>query len=209
MRPLLAAALLALPLPALSQGGPPVDDFEVEEPSPGLAVGATPRGRMVVALDAGWLRTGVQGRLGLGYWLDFEFRGDAMLLYRGFNAQNAIALGLRVTPLGDGLFRVSGKFEAGETYVPLGAASKTSTFMRGELVAGVHLEPVTVYGRFSGRGARADSPFERRWASDTEAGVGVEAQLGKKLLLGAEGFGWARPQTTTIFQWRLRVGWII
>ncbi|MFO0585088.1 MAG: hypothetical protein U0229_22655 [Anaeromyxobacter sp.] len=208
MRPLLAAALLALPLPALPQS-PPVDDFEVEEPSPGIAVGAAPRGRMVAALDAGWLRTGVQGRLGLGYWLDFEFRGDSMLLYRGLNAQNAIALGLRVTPLSDGLFRLSGTFEAGETYVPLGAGSKTSTFLRGELAVGAHLEPVTIYGRLSARGARADSPFEKRWASDTEAGVGVEARLGKRLLLGVEGFGWARPQTTTIFQWRLRVGWII
>jgi hypothetical protein len=202
-------ALLALPTSALSQEKARGldDDFEVDEPSPNLALGPTPRGALISSFGLGWLRSDLVAHVGLGYWLDLTARADSMLLYKGMNAQNGIYGGIRVSPF-EGLFRLSLGLEAGEVFIPVEHATKSRTLLRGEVASGVQLERFTVFGRLALQRSRADTVFENRWASETEAGVGLEGRVGRKLLLGAEVYGWGQPKQTTLFQWRLRVGWV-
>jgi len=209
VRTLVLLALLALPAAALSQEKGFDDDFELDEPLPSLALGPTPRGGLIAALGVGWLKSDAVAHVGLGAWIDLTVRADSMALYDGLGAQNGIYGGLRVSPFSEGIFRLTLGVEAGEVFIPVSNATKTHTLFRGEVVTGVQLDPVTVYARLSLQGARADSVFEQRWATETEAGFGVEGHVAKRLLLGAEAYGWAREKTSTLFQWRLRVGWAL
>ena len=208
----LLALLLAFSAPLVASAEPKVpfdEDFEGDEAPPSLALGPSPRGHMVAGVGVGWLRSEVQAQLGLGYWIDITFRGDSMTLYQGFNAQNSVQAGVRVSPFSEGLFRLSFALEGGEVFAPISGAMKTFPVVRGEVASGLVLEPVTLYGRVSLRGAPSDSVFDDRWAQDTEAGIGLEGHVAKRLILGIEGFAWARQRTDTLWQWRIRVGWAI
>jgi hypothetical protein len=207
------AVLLALAAPVVAAGGPkpaPLDeDFEAEAPVPSLAVGPVRRGGLVTGLAVGWLRSEAVAQVGLGYWLDLSFRAESMTLYQGFDAQNAVYAGARVSPLSEGTVRLSVLAEAGMVFAPISGATKSFSVLRGELAAGLAFQPVTVYARLALRGAGGDSLFVERRAFDTEAGLGVEGHLSRKLVVGAEAYWWAREQSDTLWQWRIRVGWAI
>lgn len=197
-----------MPLVAPAEG--PDDDFDPHVQPPSVALGPAPRGGVVMSAGVGWLRSDVTIQLGLGAWLDLVLRGDAMLLYDGFNAQNTFYGGLRVSPFDEGFARLTLTLEGGEIFIPVVAGSKTVPVVRGEVAAGLVLDPVTVYGRVALRGLSGKSAYDDdSWSSDTEAGLGVEGHVSRRLVIGAEVFAWSRPEADTLWQWRLRVGWSI
>jgi hypothetical protein len=206
------ALLLAVSAPLVARAEPKVpfdEDFDAEESVPSLALGPVPRGHMVAGLDVGWLRSDLQAQLGLGYWIDITFRAESMTLYQGFNAQNSVQAGARISPFSEGLFRLSFALEGGEVFAPVSGGTKSFPLVRGEVSTGLVLEALTLYGRVALRGAASDSVFVNRWAQDTEAGIGLEAHAAKRLVLGVEGFAWGRQRSETLWQWRIRVGWAI
>jgi hypothetical protein len=201
LRPLvrLLAALLVVAAPLVTPAEGPDDDFDVREQPPSVALGPAPRGGVIVSAGLGWLRSDLTIQLGLGSWLDLVLRGDAMVLYDGFNAQNTFYGGFRVSPFNEGIARLTLALEAGEIFVPVHSGAKTVPVVRGEISAGMVLRGL------SGKSAYDDD----HWSSDTEAGLGVEGHVRRRLVLGAEVFAWSRPDADTLWQWRLRVGWSI
>jgi hypothetical protein len=228
---LAAAAALAPPSPARAAdpppgtparpGGAPADDaaerqaeaaldaeLDAEEPAPSIALGPARKGRPVVSLEAGWLRSGLRLDLGLVGELDLVARVEAMLLYDGFGGQNGVAAGLRWTPLVWPRARVSGEVTAGQLYAATDAASGTVTTLRAEVAGGFLLGPALAYARGSVRGLRITPLTGSSFTSEQELGVGVEAHRGR-LVAGAEGFVLARPRLDALWQWRVRLGFAI
>jgi hypothetical protein len=209
----LALALLLL-APAAALAGPERDPFdEAFEPDtgvPSLALGPAGAGGIILGLDVGWLTSGVQAHLGLASWLEIMMRLEAMPLYQGLDAQNGVQLGLRLSPE-SGTFRFAGEVSAGRLFVPFGSGTAWLTTARGEASVGVLLGSLLPYLRAEFRGVQSDNLFARRWEWDGAVGLGVETTWlsRQQLILGGEVYSWIRPGTTSLLQWRLRVGYAL
>jgi hypothetical protein len=115
--------------------------------------------------------------------------------------------GLRVTPITEGTFRVSIEGGAGQYFVPVRLGSERMTQIRGDLLAGMSFDPVTVYGRIGLLGVSEDVPGRTGFVRQAEFGVGVETAW-RRFVFGAETWGWARPERPNLFQWRLRAAMV-
>jgi hypothetical protein len=186
-------------------------DFEPEAPSHSIALGPVGRGDMVVSLDLGWLRSGFRADLGLGAWFDLVLRGDALLLYDGFGAQDGIHLGVRVSPMSKGLIRAGAEFSVGQIFAPGEHTVTNLTVLRASATAGLALDLATVYGRGEVRWLSSMKSSGPGWAHDGELGVGLERAFGKRgrFIIGAEGYVWMRPGLESLGQWRLCAGFAI
>jgi hypothetical protein len=205
----LAPILVAAALPCAAAAAPPAfDEFETEARVTSVAMGALPRGEALAAVDVGWLRSGLHLALGLGAGFELVLRGDAMLLYDGFGAQNAFHAGVRFTPVREGTIRLTGELTGGQLLSPKEIGFASLTTVRGEVVAGVVLDLGNAYARVALRGVQGSVPAASDWRRDEEIGLGVERVFGR-VIVGAEGFMWARPGHDGLGQWRLRVGYAL
>lgn len=212
MRALAVALLVAVPLSSRAGQEPnPLDmPFEEDTGTPSLSLGPAGAGGMLLALDVGWLTSGLQADLGLTSWLDIMARFEAMPLYEGFQAQNGVLLGLRIAPE-RGTFRYSGSIWAGRVFVPYGHSTAWLTSVRGEAAVGLVLGRLTPFVRAEVEGLQSDNLFSRRWEWDGAVGAGLESNwLSRgRLILAGEAYAWIRPGSGSLFQWRLRVGWAL
>jgi hypothetical protein len=183
-------------------------DFEPEAPSPSVALGPVGRGDLIVSLDLGWLRSGVRADLGLASWIDLVLRADALLLYDGFGGHDGIHLGVRISPVSQGLLRAGGEFSVGQIFVPGENTVTNVTALRASASAGLVLDLATIYGRGDIRWLSSMRTAGPGWSRDGELGVGLERAFGR-FIVGAEGYVWTRPGLSALGQWRLRVGFAI
>jgi hypothetical protein len=183
-------------------------DFEPEVRRPSIALGPNGRGDFTVALDLGWLESGVGATLGLGGWFDLTLRAETLLLYDGFSGQSGVHLGVRITPVSEGLLRAGVELSGGQLFSPEPSSVGALTTVRGEATFGAVLDWATFYGRVAMRGisggSASDSPG---WTYDEQVGLGVERTFRKRFIVGAEGYLWARPGLSTLAEWRLRLGY--
>jgi len=212
VRALAVALLIAVPVVSLAGQEPsPLDvPFEEETGTPSVAVGPAGSGGILFGADVGWLTSSLQAHLGLTSWLDIMGRFEAMPLYEGLQAQNGVLIGLRVSPE-RGTFRYSVGVAAGRVFVPYGSSTAWLTTVRGETAVGLVLGRWTPYARAEVRGLQSDNLFARRWEWDGQVGAGLESNWLSRgqLILGGEVYGWVRPGSGSLFQWRLRVGWAL
>ncbi|MGC3999949.1 MAG: hypothetical protein QM767_21915 [Anaeromyxobacter sp.] len=192
----------APPAPAASDA----DDFEPDRPARSIALGPVPDGHVNLTLEGGWLRSGIRADIGLLASFDLVLRADAMLLYDQLDGQTGLHGGLRVTPFDDGAVRLSLEVFYGQIFVPTAHASTNVDELGGELVAGTVLDWATFYGRVQIRGLHSRVESARLSLRESEVGFGAERALGK-VLVGAEGFIWGRPDHTGMGGWRLRVAY--
>ncbi|HEX9289700.1 MAG TPA: hypothetical protein VF904_09255 [Anaeromyxobacteraceae bacterium] len=201
------APLAAIVIAAFTFGAR-ADEFEEAPSGRSLAFGPVPVGETNLSLDVGWLRSGLRADIGAGFDFDLVIRLDSFLLQDGFGGQTGGYAGIRVSPLEDGLFRVALSFEVGEVIIPQRVGSIDSFVLRGDVAAGISLDPYGVaYARVALRGQRAGGYGYTSWGRDEEAGVGYEVRVANKVLLGAEAYTWARPKLPALPEWRLRVGY--
>jgi hypothetical protein len=183
------------------------DDFEEERPRPSLALGPAARGKVVLSVDLGWIRSGVRADLGIARWIDLVLRLDTLLLYEGFRGPSSVNAGVRLTPVSDGLFRASIDLLVGQVFIPGEVVVSNLTAVRGDALAGAALPWATVYARIGVRGL-SGGDSDAGWTRDSELGFGVERAFGR-IIAGVEGFVWARPGLSGLGQWRLRVGYAL
>ncbi len=206
---LILAVAAAAPPNALAAAEPRDPDFEPDEPLHSLALGPAPSGRAVLSMDVGWPRSGVRLDIGVARLVSLILSADTMLLYRGLDAETGVHAGVRVTPISDGAFRLSVEASAGQIFVPVRAGSEVLTQVRGDLLAGVSFDPVTVYARFGLIGEKGrDVPGRPTFLRQEEIGAGVETAW-RRYVFGAEAFAWARPGHAGLTQWRLRAGIVL
>ncbi len=202
-----AAALLLLA--AAAAGAREPADFESEFAPPGdvrMAVGPLPPGEAALALDVGWLRSGIRLDVGLVAGVDLVFSADAFLLTDLLSGQNVARLGLRYSPLGAGAFRASLEATGGIYFLPQVLGTETSGELRLGAVAAYAVEPLGLaYVRGAGRFVRFAQGRFKGWGENAEVGLGAETRLWG-VLVGAEWFSWIRPGLPALPQWRLRVG---
>jgi len=201
------APLAAIAIAAFTSGAR-AEEFEEAPSGRSLAFGPVPIGETNLSLDVGWLRSGLRADIGAGFDVDLVIRVDSFLLHDGFAGQTGGYAGIRVSPLEEGLFRVSVSFEVGEVIIPQRIGSVDSFVLRGDVVAGISFDPYGLaYARVALRGQRAGGYGYEAWGRDEEAGVGYEVRIANKVLLGVEAYTWARPRLSGLPEWRLRVGY--
>jgi hypothetical protein len=180
-------------------------DFEPEARAPSIALGPVGRGDLVGSLELGWLRSGVRADLGLGGWVDLVMRADTLLLYERFGGHSGIHLGVRVSPVSQGLIRAGAELSVGQVFAPGENTVTNLTALRASGTVGVVLDLATIYGRGDIRWMSSMKPRGPGWVRDGELGLGVERAFGR-LIVGGEGYVWTRPGLSRLGQWRLRVG---
>jgi hypothetical protein len=182
-------------------------DFEPEVRPRSIVFGPNARGDVTLALDVGWLESGLRASLGMGAWIDLVLGVDTMLLYQGFGGQSGIEGGVRFTPV-QGTLRAGVELTVGQLFSPDATTTSSLTTLRGELAAGAVLDWATFYGRVALRGLSGGSSRNSAgWTHDEEFGFGVERALSKRFIVGAEAYFWARPTLSTLGEWRLRLGY--
>jgi hypothetical protein len=204
----LALTLLLASLPVAARGADaPFDpDFDPEPPVRSLALGPVPSGDAMLSLDVGWLHSALRADLGITSFVGLVLVADTMLLYRGTNGETSVRGGVRLSPVAEGAFRLSIDATAGQVYIPAKVGSDLLTVLRGDLVAGVTLTNVTVYGRVALIGLGGSSvPGRPGFARQQELGLGVETPW-RRFVFAGEAFVWARPGHTGFPMWRLRAG---
>ncbi|HVI95293.1 MAG TPA: hypothetical protein VM753_14880 [Anaeromyxobacter sp.] len=200
--------------PATAPAAPGADakaldaDFEPEARRPSIALGPNGRGDFTIALDVGWLESGVGATLGLGGWFDLTLRADTLLLYDGFSGQSGIHLGVRISPVSEGLLRAGVELSGGQLFSPEPSSLGALTTVGGQATVGAALDWATFYGRAAVRGISGGSESSSPgWTYDEQVGLGVERTFRKRFIVGAEGYLWARPGLSTLAEWRLRFGY--
>ncbi|BDG03365.1 hypothetical protein [Anaeromyxobacter oryzae] len=205
---LILAVLAVSPSGALA-ATPRDPDFEPEEPVHSLALGPAPSGTPVVSMDVGWLWSGLRLDLGITSLVGLILSADTMLLYRGFDSNTGVHFGVRLTPITGGAFRLSIEGTAGQIFIPMSIGSETLTQIRGDVIFGTTIDPVTVYGRFGLIGEKgSDVPGRPSFLGQEQLGAGVETAW-RRYVFGAEAYVWARPGHSGIGQWRLRAGIVL
>jgi len=182
-------------------------DFEPEL-RPSIALGPVGRGDLVASLDLGWLRSGVRADLGLGWWVDLVLRADTLLLYEQFGGHSGIHLGVRLSPVSQGLIRGGAELSVGQVFAPGENTVTNLTALRASATVGVVLDLGTLYGRGDLRWLSSMESSGSGWVRDGEVGLGVERAFGR-LIIGAEGYVWTRPELSSLGQWRVRAGFAI
>jgi hypothetical protein len=182
------------------------EEFAPEVPPPSVALGPTPRGGAMLALDLGWLRSGVRADLGLGATLSIFLSMDTLLLYDGFHGPSGVHIGLRTTPL-QGPFRATAEISIGEVFAPRSVSSANTTTLRLGGAAGLVTGWATVYARAALRGSAGSFESDAGWTRDEELGVGIERALSRRLVVGAEAYLWYRPGLATLGEWTIRIAY--
>jgi hypothetical protein len=176
--------------------------------APFIQAGPAQRGRLTIASEVGWLRSGFRFDLGIAHGIDLVARLDTMLLYDVLGAQSGAYIGVRATPFLWSHARFSGELTIGQIFSPTQAETGTNTVLRAEATAGVPFGPALAYVRGAMRGIRVSPVTGSTWARDQELGVGLEARY-RKLIGGAEWYALGRPRLDTLSQWRIRLGFAL
>ncbi len=193
--------------PVAAQVPPSFLDFEGAEEPPHMILGPVPPGRPMITADVGWLRSGVRADIGLGAGFDLTLHVDAFLLRDLLSGQDGLMLGARYTPPYSGMVRFAAEMGVGEVYIPQLFGIDSLFVVRGEMVGGLWLEDLGLpYLRISARALAFDKGAQSGWGRDAEIGVGWERALGRKVVIGVEGFIWFRTGVPNLPQWRIRAG---
>ncbi len=193
--------------PAAAQVPPSFLDFEGAVEPPHMILGPLPAGRPMVTVDAGWLKSGVRADVGLSGGFDLTLHVDAFLMRDLISGQDGILLGLRYTPPYHGMVRFTAEMGVGEVYIPQYFGVDSLFVVRGEMAGALWLEDLGLpYLRVSARALGFDKWSHSGWGRDAEVGLGWERALGRKLVVGVEGFLWFRAGVPNLPQWRIRVG---
>lgn len=200
----------ALTLCALLSAAPAADQdslpFEDAGPHPHLAYGPVALGDTVLSADGGWLKSGLEGDIGIGFGVDLVLRVDSFLFHNGLSGQDGVHGGLRYTPLDEGTFRVAVAANAGEIFIGAGFNASDLFELGGDVTGAISFaEYGSLYARAGMRALNFQSLDGTGWGRDGEVGLGYEVPW-RRFVFGAETFAWIRPVHDTIWQWRLRAG---
>jgi hypothetical protein len=180
-------------------------ELSEETDVPSIALGPVRRGRPMLSGEVGWLRSGLRFDLGVARRIDLVARIDTMALYDALSGQNAVAIGLRVTPFSWQRLRIGAEATIGQLFSPTDAGRGNLTALRGELTVGWLVGPAAVYARGAVRGLRVTPLAGTAWTHDEEVGAGLEGRW-RRWVAGGEVFALARPGLDTLTQWRIRLG---
>jgi hypothetical protein len=198
---------LALAFRAAAQAPESLLDFEDAEEPPHMILGSVPAGSLMLTADVGWLRSGVRADIGLSGGFDLTLRLDAFLVGDLLSGQDGVSVGVRYTPSYRGLVRFAAEAGVGEVFIPQRFGVDSLFVVRGEMVGGLWLEELGLpYLRATARALGFDTASHSGWGRDAELGIGWERPVGRKIVVGVEGFLWFRAGLPNLGQWRIRVG---